>query len=176
MVPPGRLFLQRMIVLTKGIQKPHYHVRQDNGFTEDLKMWQRFIENWNETNLFMNEEWEDSSTLALYTDASGTEGFGVSIELSGSREDGSHTKPWRQKVLVLTGRSCMPSLSSVQYGRHLGPKKVSLFDMTTSLWKISLILNVQKNPKLWSWSRTHTISITSQFLFQSETRWGYSQH
>ena len=31
-VPPGRPFLQRMIALTKGIQKPHYHVRLNNGF------------------------------------------------------------------------------------------------------------------------------------------------
>ena len=74
-VPPGRPFLQRMIALTKGIQKPHYHVRLNNGFREDLKMWQRFIVSWNETNMFMNEEWEDSSTLALYTDTSGIEGF-----------------------------------------------------------------------------------------------------
>ena len=54
-VPPGRPFLQRMIALTKGIQKPHYHVRLNNGFREDLKMWQRFIDCWNGTNMFMNE-------------------------------------------------------------------------------------------------------------------------
>ena len=31
---------------------------------------------WNGTNMFMNEAWEDSNTLAVYTDASGTEDLG----------------------------------------------------------------------------------------------------
>ena len=75
-VPPGRPFLQRMIALTKGLTKPHHHVRLNNGFREDLRMWKQFIVNWNGTNMFMNEAWEDSNTMALYTDASGTEGFG----------------------------------------------------------------------------------------------------
>ena len=34
------------------------------------------IDNWNGTNMFMNEALEDSNTLALYTDASGTEDLG----------------------------------------------------------------------------------------------------
>ena len=31
---------------------------------------------WNGTNMFMNEAWEDSNRLAVYTDASGTEDQG----------------------------------------------------------------------------------------------------
>ena len=54
-VPSGRPFLQRMIALTKGLVKPHYHIRLNNGFREDLRMWKQFIDNWNGTNMFMNE-------------------------------------------------------------------------------------------------------------------------
>ena len=75
-VPPDRPFLQRMIALTKGLMKPHHHIRLNNGFREDLRMWKQFIVNWNGTNMFINEAWEESNTMALYTDASGTEGFG----------------------------------------------------------------------------------------------------
>ena len=71
-----RFFLQRMIALTKGLTKSQHHIRLNNGFREDLRMWKQFIVNWNGTNMFMNEAWEDSNTMALYTDASGTEGFG----------------------------------------------------------------------------------------------------
>ena len=39
-------------------------------------MWKQLIDNWNGTNMFMNEAYEDSNTLALYTDASGTEDLG----------------------------------------------------------------------------------------------------
>ena len=77
--------------------------------------------------MFMNEEWKDSSTLALYTDASGTEGFG-----------GIYGTKWFQerqlKALVLTGRSCMPSLSPVQYGGASWSQKRTIFGVTTNLW------------------------------------------
>ena len=69
--------LQRMIALTKELVKPYCHIRLNNGFREDLnRMWKQLIDNWNGTNMFMNEAWEDSNTLALYTDASGTEDLG----------------------------------------------------------------------------------------------------
>ena len=53
-----RPFLQRMIALTKLIKelvKPHCHIRLNNGFREDLRMWKQLIDNWNGTNMFMNE-------------------------------------------------------------------------------------------------------------------------
>ena len=73
---PDRPFLQRIIALTKELVKPHCHIRLNNGFREDLRMWKQIIDNWNGTNMFMNEAQEDSNTLALYTDASGTEDLG----------------------------------------------------------------------------------------------------
>ena len=53
-VPPDRPFLQRMIALTKDLVKPHYHIRLNNGFREDLRMWKQLIDNWNDTNMFMD--------------------------------------------------------------------------------------------------------------------------
>ena len=47
-----------------------------NGFREDVKMWQNFLKDWNGTSLFLNPCWENSAELSLYTDASGTLGFG----------------------------------------------------------------------------------------------------
>ena len=52
---PDRPFLQRMIALTKELVKPHCHIRLNNGFREDLRMWKQLIDNWNGTNMFMNE-------------------------------------------------------------------------------------------------------------------------
>ena len=75
-IAPGRAFLQRIINLTRGVSKPHHHIRLTNGFREDVKMWQIFLKDWNGTSLFLNSFWENSTNLSLYTDASGTLGFG----------------------------------------------------------------------------------------------------
>ena len=40
-VPPDHPFLQRMIALTKDLVKPHDHIRLNNGFREDLRMWKQ---------------------------------------------------------------------------------------------------------------------------------------
>ena len=75
-IPPGRAFLQRIINLTRVVPKPHHHIRLTNGFREDVKMWQNFLKDWNGTSLFLNPCWENSAELSLYTDVSGTLGFG----------------------------------------------------------------------------------------------------
>jgi hypothetical protein len=53
-IVPGRAFLQRIINLTRGVSKPHHHIRLTNGFREDVKMWQIFHKDWNGTSLFLN--------------------------------------------------------------------------------------------------------------------------
>ena len=75
-IPPGRAFLQRIINLTRGVPKPHHHIRLNNGFREDVQMWQFFIKDWNGTSLFLNSCWDNSHELSVYTDASDTLGFG----------------------------------------------------------------------------------------------------
>ena len=75
-IPAGRAFLQRIISLTVGVKKPHHHIRLGVGFREDLSMWQTFANDWNGKAFFLNDFWESSSDLALFTDASGRHGFG----------------------------------------------------------------------------------------------------
>jgi hypothetical protein len=75
-VPPGRPFLQRMIALTRNVKQQHHFVKLNKGFFHDLEMWQKFILNWNGANFFLPSQWQDSDSLILYTDASGTLGFG----------------------------------------------------------------------------------------------------
>ena len=91
-VPPGRPFLQKMIPLTKGIVKHHYHIRFNNGFREDLRIWKQLIDNWNGADMFMNEAQEDSNTLALYTDASGTESLGGGVSVGRNSFKGEEGK------------------------------------------------------------------------------------
>ena len=81
-VPPGRRFWQRMILLTRGAKQSHHHIKSNAGFREDVKMWQKFIDNWNGNNLFLNPLWETSNTLQLFTDAATIEGYGGIFQTS----------------------------------------------------------------------------------------------
>lgn len=79
-IPPGRPFLQRMIELTRNLSKSHHHLKLSLGFFKDLAMWQEFISSWNGASFFLPSHWEDTDSLSLYTDASGTLGFGGIFE------------------------------------------------------------------------------------------------
>ena len=53
-VPPGRPFLKRMILLNRGVKQSHHRIKLNAGFREDVNMWQKFIDNRNGKNLFLN--------------------------------------------------------------------------------------------------------------------------
>ena len=75
-IPPGRPFLQRIIHLTRKVNKPYHHIKLNAGFREDIRMWQTFLDQWNGSNFFMHKDWATSEDLHLYTDAASTVGFG----------------------------------------------------------------------------------------------------
>ena len=75
-IPPGRPFLQRIIHLTRKVNKPYHHIKLNAGFREDIRMWQTFLDQWNGSNFFMHKDWATSEALHLYTDAASTVGFG----------------------------------------------------------------------------------------------------
>ena len=75
-IAPGRPFLQRIIHLTKGIKFPHWHIRINSGFRKDISMWQHFLQNWNGVSLFLDTRATSPPELQLYTDTSGSLGYG----------------------------------------------------------------------------------------------------
>ena len=76
-VAPGRAFLRRLIDLTKGIHKPHHHIPLSKGAKSDILIWLRFLEDFNGKSFLLNDIWETSRTLHLYTDGAGSSGFGA---------------------------------------------------------------------------------------------------
>ena len=63
-IPPGRPFLLRIIHLTRGVKKPHHHIKLTTGFYKDIEMWKMFIDQWNGIGLFLSPLWETSDTLS----------------------------------------------------------------------------------------------------------------
>lgn len=76
-VVPGRAFLRRLIDLTIGIRHPKHFIRLTKEAKADLKVWMQFLNGYNGKSFFLNELWENNNTLQLYTDSSGSIGFGA---------------------------------------------------------------------------------------------------
>ena len=73
---PGRPFLQRIIHVTKDLKYPHWHIRLNSGFHKDIAVWQTFLDHWNGVSLFLEVPISKFPDLQLYTDASGSLGYG----------------------------------------------------------------------------------------------------
>ena len=76
-VVPSRAFLQRMINLTRGVTKPHHHIKLNSSFHKDVAMWLVFLEQWNGTNVFLDTAPTNSPELEFSTDAFGSLGYGA---------------------------------------------------------------------------------------------------
>ena len=75
-VVPGRTFLQRMINLIQGVPSRFHHIRLNKEFFKDLSMWKAFLARWNGRSFFLDTTVTPSPDLELYTDTSGSVGFG----------------------------------------------------------------------------------------------------
>ena len=76
-IKPGKAFLRRLIDLTIGVWSPHHLIRLNKEVKEDLKVWLSFLTEFNGRSFFIDEAWQSSSKLNLYTDTSGALGFGA---------------------------------------------------------------------------------------------------
>lgn len=76
-VVPGRAFLRRLIALTRGVSKPHFRIRMNSQARLDLNAGCEFIDNFNGKSMFINDDWQNSHKLNLYTDAAGKFGYGA---------------------------------------------------------------------------------------------------
>ena len=75
-VPAGRLFLRRLIDLSTTARKLHHHVTLNAEARADIKWWEVFLPSWNGVAMFLDPEWTAADSLQLFTDASGSLGFG----------------------------------------------------------------------------------------------------
>ena len=74
-VKPGRLFLRRLIDLAKTVARLNHHIVISSEAREDILWWHQFLCTWNGVSL-IQEPIVDSDKFTLFTDASGTLGFG----------------------------------------------------------------------------------------------------
>ena len=128
-VVPGRPYL-RLINLTIGVTRPCHYIRITHEVSEDLKTWSIFLRAFNGKSLMLPQYWLQSPSIDLYTDASGTLGYGAVLGpqwLFGCWDD-----EWRgQSVtlvefypIVFAVSVCADSLSSKCISFHSDNKAV----------------------------------------------------
>lgn len=76
-IQPGRAFCRRLINATVGLSKPHHHKRISRHMLGDLITWRTFLESHNGTLMILPRQWDDNRSIHLFTDASGSIGFGI---------------------------------------------------------------------------------------------------
>ena len=76
-IVPGRAFLRRLIDLTMGHSKPQHFIRLTQTSRADLRICHQFLCDFHGRSFFLDDVWLDSEVLHLYTDASGSLGFGA---------------------------------------------------------------------------------------------------
>eukprot|EP00731_Ephydatia_muelleri_P033689 Em0035g26a len=86
-VPAGRLFLRRLIQLSTTVRKLHHHIHLNPEARADLRWWNSFLPSWNGISMFIALEWKDADSFQLYTDASGSLGFGAYLDGAWFRGD-----------------------------------------------------------------------------------------
>ena len=63
--------------MTVGVLKPHHHIRLTRQTKLDLQVWQEFLFQFNGRFFFLDDKFLTGDHLHLYTDASGSIGFGA---------------------------------------------------------------------------------------------------
>ncbi|XP_021349686.1 uncharacterized protein LOC110447998 [Mizuhopecten yessoensis] len=73
---PGKSFISHIIKLSTTIKLLHYHVKLTQECREDIRMWLSFLAQWNGAAIFYDRQITSTDDLQLFTDASGTLGYG----------------------------------------------------------------------------------------------------
>ncbi|KAM4704927.1 uncharacterized protein WCC33_009743 [Rhinophrynus dorsalis] len=75
-MPMGRAFCRRLSLAMRGIRASHHFIRITASLREDLGVWQKFLVDYNGHTCWQESE-VNSQELAMFTDASGSVGFGA---------------------------------------------------------------------------------------------------
>ena len=163
-VVPGRPFLRRVIDLTKGLEKPHHRRKLSKEARADIAAWEIFIRHFNGASMFLEDEWQTSQTLSLYTDASGL-GFGG---IFGTKW---FSDIWEQswECYHISVKELFPIVVAVQlWGHHMKNKKVCFFSDNMA---VVHIINKQtsKDPLLMTLLRRLIVEcMRCNILFQAK--------
>ena len=116
-VPAGRIFLRLLIDLSCSVSKLHHHIRMTSEARQDLIWWSNFLPSWSGTSMILDSKWTLSSAMQLFTDTSGSKGWGGILvkPLAPIR-----MVPWASKARYSVERAVRYGFFSKHMGSPLG--------------------------------------------------------
>ena len=108
-VPPGRLFLRRLIDLSTTVRHLHHRATLNKAARADLAWWRHFLPTWPGTSLFLQSDWTPAPDMELFTDASNL-GYGVYwagqwFNHHWSSDQSGYTIAWKELYAILVAAS-----------------------------------------------------------------------
>ena len=84
----------------------HIHLNTDTRPRADIRWWYDFLLSWNGRALFLESSWTSNESLSLYTDASGSHGYGTYYHGAWLRVDwlphqSSHNIQWKELYAIV---------------------------------------------------------------------------
>lgn len=76
-IPAGRIFLRRLLDTAHSVPNLDDHITISQETIKDVRWWLLFAEDWNGVAFFLQPNWTPADQFQLYTDASGSLGFGA---------------------------------------------------------------------------------------------------
>ena len=81
------MILPSCVVSSSSQQLTTAHIHLNPEARADLRWWNSFLPSWNGISMFIAPEWKDADSFQLYTDASGSFGFGTYLDGAWFRGD-----------------------------------------------------------------------------------------
>lgn len=125
-IPAGRSFMSRLFVAAHSVKRLHHRVHISAAAKQDLVMWSRFLNEWDGISLFLDLQETSAPCMQLYTDASGTVGYG------GIHQTQWFCSAWPEDLLVGLDNSISISfqelypivVAAVLWGKHWARRRV----------------------------------------------------
>ena len=76
-VPAGHIFLCCLLDLSMTVKHLHHHIQIFREAQLDIIWWQDFLPTWSGSSLILDTHWTTSPDIHLYTDVSGSLGWGA---------------------------------------------------------------------------------------------------
>ena len=120
-VVPGRTFMRRLWDLiakyNRANAKPHYRISLTEECRQDLAWWNQLLNTWNGKSFFLHNAWTPANDLGLFTDASGSWGWGAYY---GSKERWVYGNGYNHREMnLLNIKNCLQFLQLVPHGDQI---------------------------------------------------------
>ena len=159
-VRPGRLFLRRLIDLSKTVKKGHHHISLNSQAKADIAWWYEFLPTWSKSSLIPQSREIYNSDLMLFSDASDL-GFGAIYGTAWIQDSRSR---WKVRPSI-DYRELFAIVAAAETWGHNWEGK-----------RIVFVTDNQPITQIWDKGSTPTPDIMSlvRILFLSAAKRGYS--